>query len=60
MQTKIIKWREPAGATLKAAAAGDFCPREANSEDTALRASEITGELKSWFNRSDLRILQWE
>ena len=60
MQTKVIKWREPAGATLKAAAAGDFCPREVNSEDTALRAAEITGELKSWFDRFDLRILQWE
>ena len=60
MNTRFIKWREPAGVPLKAAAAGDFCPREANSEDTALRADEITGELKSWFGESDLRILQWE
>ena len=47
MQTRFIKWREPAGATLKAAAAGDFCPREANSEDTKNQTISLTSSTSS-------------
>ena len=60
MQTKKIKWREPEGSVVRAAMAGDFCPREVNSEDVARRAAEICSEVKPYFDDADLRLLQWE
>ena len=60
MQTKTINWRESSGLVLTAAAAGDFCPREANSEDVAKRADEICREIEPYFAEADLRLLQWE
>ena len=60
MQTRQIKWRESAGPVIKTAVAGDFCPREANSEDVAKRAAEICAEVKPYFDEADLRLLQWE
>ena len=60
MQTKEIKWRGSAGPFVRVAAAGDFCPREVNSDDVARRAAEICSEVKPFFDDSDLRLLQWE
>ena len=59
MQTKRIKWRESAGPLVRVAAAGDFCPREVNSDDVARRAAEICREVKPFFDDSDLRLYRF-
>ena len=60
MHTKQIQWRDVAGSELKITVAGDFCPREINSDDVAARAGEICAKIKPYFEASDLRLLQWE
>ena len=60
MQTKLIQWRKAEKAELKVTVAGDFCPRENNSDDVAARSEEICREIKPYFTESDLRLLQWE
>ena len=57
---KKIQWREPEGAEYSILFAGDFCPREENSDYVAENADSITAGIRSVFDDSDLRILQWE
>ena len=56
----VMKFREPAGETFTVAVAGDFCPREINSADTAARAGEIVKDILPFYRRADLRLLQME
>ena len=60
MKSRWIQWRENVSPVVKSVIAGDFCPREANSEDTAMRAEEIVAEVKPYFAEADLTFLQWE
>ena len=60
MKSRLIQWRENVSPVVKSVIAGDFCPREANSEDTAMRAEEIVAEVKPYFAEADLTFLQWE
>ena len=60
MKSRWIQWRESVSPVVKSAVAGDFCPREVNSEDTAARAKEIVSEIKPYFEDADLSFLQWE
>ena len=57
---KKIQWREPQGVQTSFLFAGDFCPREENSDYVAENAEKITANIKSVFDDADYRILQWE
>ncbi len=57
---KKIQWREPHGAQTSFLFAGDFCPREENSDYIAENAVNLTENIKSVFDNADYRILQWE
>ena len=41
MKQRLIKWRDADGETFSTAIAGDFCPREENSDVVAERAAEL-------------------
>ena len=60
MKQRLIKWRDADGETFSTAIAGDFCPREENSDAVAARAAELTAPIKPFFDDADFRILQWE
>lgn len=56
----MMKFREPVGETFTAAIAGDFCPREVNSAETAAHAEEIVKDILPFYRQADLRLLQME
>lgn len=58
--SRKLQWRHPEGDIVSAIFAGDFSPREENSDDVAARAGEITEEIKPLFEQCDLRFLQLE
>lgn len=57
---KKIQWRPPAGAETSVLFAGDFCPREQNSDYVAANAEKIVAPIKNVFDNADIRVLQWE
>lgn len=57
---KKIQWRSPQGAQTSILFAGDFCPRESNSDYVTANAQKIVAPIKSVFDNADIRVLQWE
>lgn len=57
---KKIQWRSPEGGETSILFAGDFCPREQNSDYVAENAAKITAPVKSIFDNADIRVMQWE
>ena len=56
MKQRLIKWRDADGETFSTAIAGDFCPREENSDVVAERAAAITAPVKPFFDDADFRL----
>lgn len=54
------QWREPGKKTFSVIVGGDFCPREENSQYVAEHAADILKEIKPFFKKESLNILQWE
>ena len=54
------QWREPGKKTFSVTIGGDFCPREENSRYVAEHAADIVKEIKPFFKKDSLNILQWE
>jgi len=53
-------WREPGKKIFSITIGGDFCPREDNSKFVAENAADILKEIKPFFKKDSLNILQWE
>lgn len=57
---KKIQWRAPESKETTFLFAGDFCPREQNSDYVAENAEKIVAPVKHIFENADIRLLQWE